>query len=215
MIVRVRRTIVGALAAVFVLVLLGGALPLGPALFSLLLVAEPPRRADAIVVLGGGVHDEELPSTGTTSRLVHGLRLHHRGYAPVVILTGGNPAKPSIPEAAVMRRVAEELRTPADVLVTELVADRTSTQAEAVARIARERGIRTILLVTSGEHSWRATRVFRKAGLTVISTPVVPRVGPRFRVVVHPIDVVNRLTAFPPLLYESGAIALYWWRGWL
>src|SRR5215207_2026252 len=107
-----RRTIVGFLAACFVLFVLAGVLPLVPAVYQLLLVSDPLRPADAIVVLGGGVHDEDLPAAGTTSRLVHGLRLQHRGYAPLVILTGGNPAKPWIPESGVMRRVAEELRTP-------------------------------------------------------------------------------------------------------
>ncbi len=215
MIRRAVSKVTGALALAFVDLVLSGVLPLRPALFRLMLVADPPRRADAIVVLGGGVHDDELPGASTTMRLVHGLRLHHRGYAPVVILTGGNPAEPLYPESLVMKRVAAEVGTSPDVLVVEMAADRTATQGEAVARLARERGIRSILLVTSPEHSWRAARVFRKTGLEVISTPVIAREPPALSVVIHPRYVVERVMGLVPIAYEVIAIGLYWWRGWL
>jgi uncharacterized SAM-binding protein YcdF (DUF218 family) len=215
MIRRTARLLTSAIALAVVTIVLMGVLPVTPLLHRLLLVADAPRRADAIVVLGGGVVDEELPGLGTTARLVHGLRLHHRGYAPLVILTGGNPVDPRIPEATVMRRVAEELGVKPDVLVVEISADRTATQGEAVALIARARGIRSILLVTSPEHSLRAARVFRKTGLEVISTPVVGRRPPRLSVQIHPLRVLERTRALIPWIYEGVGIALYWWRGWL
>ena len=200
------------LSAVIVLM---GVLPVAPLIHRLMAVADPPRRVDAIVVLGGGVVDEELPGLSTTSRLVHALRLHHRGYAPLVILTGGNPIDPQLPESVVMRRVAEELGTKADILVVETAAARTATQGEAVARIARARGIHSILLVTSAEHSFRAVRVFRKTGLDVVSTPPIRRQPPRLSVEIHPVRVVERILALVPWVYEGGAIVTYWWRGWL
>jgi uncharacterized SAM-binding protein YcdF (DUF218 family) len=215
MIRRIRKSVVQLMALGFLVVVLAGVLPVAPLLSRALLVHEPPRRADAIVVLGGGVHDDELPTAGTTSRLVHGLRLFQRGYAPIVILTGGNPERPHIPEAGVMERVARELGFNPDVLIVEKAADRTATQGDAVATIARQRGITRVLLVTSGEHSWRAARVFHKAGLEVISTPVTPRRPPRLTLAWHPLAVMDRLRALAPLLYESAAIGLYWWRGWL
>jgi uncharacterized SAM-binding protein YcdF (DUF218 family) len=208
-----RLTVVLAIGVVTVVVL--GVLPVAPVLFRLFLVSDPPRRADAIVVLAGGILDDESPTNATTVRLVHGLRLFHRGYAPLVILSGGNPAAPQHPESVVMRRVATELGTRPEVLVVETVADRTSTQGEAVARIARERGIRTILLVTSPEHSWRASRVFRRAGFDVVSTPVVGRRMPRLTITVHPRAIVERTIALVPIVYETTALTLYWWRGWL
>jgi len=184
-------------------------------LYRLLLVAEHPRPADAIVVLGGGVLDDNLPSSGTTARLVHGLRLRHAGFASRVILTGGNPANPAIPEATVMQRVAEEIGTKPEVLIVERRADRTATQGDAVARIAREHAIRSVLLVTSPEHSYRAARVFRKTGLEVISTPVVPRRLPSITITLDPRALSDRFTALVPIVYEGVALGLYWWRGWL
>jgi uncharacterized SAM-binding protein YcdF (DUF218 family) len=215
MIQRAYRRLTSLLALGLVLVVLAGVFPVAAVFTRMLLVAEPPRRADAIVVLGGGVHDAQTLSGTTTARLVHGLRLHHRGYAPVVILTGGNPIDPSVPEAAVMALVAQEVGVKPGVLVVERTAARTSTQGEAVARIARERGIRSVLLVTSAEHSYRSMRVFRKAGLEVISTPAVPQRLPRLSIVLEPRYVFERVCALQGVLYETVALALYWWRGWL
>jgi uncharacterized SAM-binding protein YcdF (DUF218 family) len=215
MIRRTARLFTSTIVLAVVAVVLMGVLPVVPLLYRLMLVADPPRRADVIVVLGGGVIDEELPGHGTTARLVHGLRLHHRGYAPLVILTGGNPVDPRTPESAVMARVAGELGVKPEVLIVETVADRTATQSEAVARIARARGIRSVLLVTSPEHSFRAARVFRKTGLDVISTPVIGQRLPGLTVQVHPLRVLNRMVALIPWAYEGAALAQYWWRGWL
>ena len=215
MIQRAYRRLTSLLALVLVLVVLAGVFPVAAAFTRRLLVADPPRRADAIVVLGGGVHDARTPSAITTTRLVHGLRLHHRGYAPVVILTGGNPLDPAVPEAAVMALVAQEVGVPPGALVVERTAARTSTQGEAVARIARERGIRSILLVTSAEHSYRSVRVFRKTGLDVISTPAIPQRLPRLSIALEPQYVFARVCALQSVVYESVALALYWWRGWL
>lgn len=215
MIRRTARLFTSTIVLAVVVVVLMGVLPVAPLLYRLMLVADPPRRADAIVVLGGGVVDEELPRHGTTARLVHGLRLHRRGYAPLVILTGGNPLDPRVPESAVMERVAGELGVKPDVLIVETVADRTATQGEAVARIARARGIRSVLLVTSPEHSFRATRVFRKTGLDVISTPVIGQRLPGLTVQIHPLRVLDRMLGLVPWAYEGAAIAQYWWRGWL
>jgi len=191
MLARLYRRTASVLAVAVLVVILAGALPVAPALSRALLVRDALRPADAIVVLGGGIHDADLPSTSSTARLVHGLRLQHRGYAPVVILTVGNPDNPAIPEASVMARVAGELGIDRRVLIVERVADRTATQGEAVARIAKERGFRTLLLVTSPEHSYRSVRVFRKTGLEIVSAPVAPQKLPRLSIVISPRGIVE------------------------
>jgi len=199
---------------VVMMLVVASILPVGGILYRVLLVADPPRPADAIVVLGGGVFDADTATTSTAARLVHGLRLYRRGYAPLVILSGGNPIDPRLPESVVMRKIAEELGAPPNVLLVETEAARTATQGDAVARIARARGIRTILLVTSPEHSRRAAHVFRKTGLTVISTPVARQRPPKLSIAYHPLEIMKRMTALLDFAYEGAATALYWWRGW-
>ena len=209
-----------AFAIGFVALIGSGVLPVASWLSHPLREWESPRHVDAIVILGGGVDDDETPNAGTLYRLFHGLRLFKQGYAPVIILTGGNPANPSVPESEVMAKVAmEQFGIPSSFLVIEREAARTVTQAQATAQIARERGIRSILLITSGLHSYRAARVFRKTGLQVVLPAGTKRQVARTQwgiaIKIKPYDILLRIGALGAVLYEYGAIGLYWWRGWI
>jgi uncharacterized SAM-binding protein YcdF (DUF218 family) len=195
--------------------LVSGVLPVATWLARPLAVADPLRPADAVVVLGGGVIDAQTPERETLVRLVHGIRLWTRGLAPLIILTGANPRDPAIPEAEVMARVAADLGVPPDSLVIERQGERTWTQGQAVARIAQERGLRTVLLVTSPVHMYRAQRVFHRAGLETVAAPTVIYPGSITRVTLDPLEVLQRIGTLSPVLYEYAAVALYRWRGWI
>ena len=204
-----------AAAVLLVGLVVSGVLPVATWLARPLAVADPLRPADAVVVLGGGVIDAQTPGRETLVRLVHGIRLWNRGLAPLLIVTGANPREPSVPEADVMARVATDLGVPPDRLVIERKGERTWTQGQAVARIARERGLRSVLLVTSPPHMYRAQRVFRRAGLETVAAPTVVYPGSITRVALNPLDVLQRVGALSPVLYEYAAVALYRWRGWM
>lgn len=211
---RALRAVINMFALLGMLLLVSGVLPVGRWLERTLIVSEPLRSADAIVILGGGIVDDDTLSLGSAQRVVHGLRLFKRGLAPVVILTGANPDDPIVPEADVMAKVALELGIPPSSVIVDRDGERTVTQAAAVARIARERNIRSILLVTSPVHSYRAVQVFRRTGLTVVAATPVSRWTGRL-IVLRPPDVLSRLGSLSPVVYEYGAIALYRWRDWL
>lgn len=203
-------------AAVLLLgLLLCGVLPVATWLARPLAVADPLRPADAVVVLGSGVIDAQTPERETLVRLVHGIRLWGRGLAPLLIVSGANPGDPTLPEAEVMARVAADLGVPPASLVLEREGERTWTQGQAVARIARDRGLRSVLLVTSPVHMYRAQRAFRRAGLDAIAAPTVVYPGSITRVTVDPIEVLERIGSLAPVLYEYAALALYRWRGWV
>lgn len=216
MLYRAISPVTKTLAGFFLALLAAGILPVGYWLSRPLVERQLPRHADAIVILGGGVEDAETPSALTLYRLRYGLRLFRQGFAPLVILTGGNPLVPTVPESGVMARVAVmEFGISASSLIVEREAARTATQAQAVARIARERGIRSVLLVTSAIHSHRAARAFRKTGLEVISTPARANGPPLLRIALKPHDVLLRIGGLGTIGYEYGAILLYWWREWV
>ena len=212
---RLLRYLSHTLAAAFVAVILCGVLPVAFWLSGPLVKWEAPRRAGAIVVLGGGVFDRESLGASSADRLLHGLRLFHRGYAPRIILTGGNPLDPEVPESEVMARVALDLGLSSSSLIVEREAARTATQGKAVARITAERNIKSVLVVTSPLHSYRASRVFEKVGLEVLSVPTRPPPKTAERIVFWPPHVLGRICALVGIVYEYGAIALYWWRGWI
>lgn len=192
-----------------------GVLPVATWLARPLAVADPLRPADAVVVLGGGVIDAQTPERETLVRLVHGIRLWARGLAPLLVVSGANLGDPAVPEADVMARVAADLGVPPASLVIEREGERTWTQGQAVARIARERGLRSVLLVTSPVHMYRAQRVFQRAGLETIAAPTVIHSGSITRVTLDPLEVLERIGTLSPVLYEYAALALYRWRGWI
>ena len=121
-------------------VLLAGFLALSVRLFAFP-SEEVPRRADAVVVLAGKWE----------VRLPVGRRLHAEGVAPVLVLS--EDSEDDFPRE-LCRRAS----------VTCFQADPYSTTGEAAtfAELARRRGWRSILLVTSDYHLTRASLLFRR-----------------------------------------------------
>ncbi len=137
-------------------------------------------RADAIVVLGGATRyrwmrrEEVDPWELRSSRLAAGARAWLTGRAPIVILSGGRGA-PGRSEAARMSQAIARLGVPRSALVLEERSRNTEDNAINTARLARELGVRRILLVTSSLHMPRAELLFRRTGLEVTPVPVPER----------------------------------------
>lgn len=218
------RAILTPLVALGGLILVVVETPLVESLARPLVVYAPLAPADAIVVLGGGVRPDGELGEATQRRLVYALRLLRQGYAPIIVLTGGNPDDPSVPESEEMARVARELGFPSSTFIVETRASRTSAQARAVAEIARARGLRAVILVTSPTHSYRALRAFRKTGLETLAGTVDPVLRPvpvkperwwqRWFALTHG-KILTRVNLAAQTGYEYVALALYWYRGWI
>jgi uncharacterized SAM-binding protein YcdF (DUF218 family) len=136
----------------------------------------PTDRYDAIVVLGGGTENKgtlrpavELTSYSLT-RTTCGADLYLKGYAPKLVLTGGNGSIfGSGPKAAPeMKRWAVRLGVPEDAILTEEEARTTYEDAVGTKRIL---GPASILLVSSASHLPRATALFKKQGFRVTPAP--------------------------------------------
>jgi uncharacterized SAM-binding protein YcdF (DUF218 family) len=122
----------------------------------------PPRKADVMVVLGGGLH-----------RAMFAADLYNRGYAPVVYVSRTRPRR----EAGVMKqhgyRMPDEPEMYVRILTDKGVPMRdirmygydlisTVGEAEALAGILGDRKL-TVLVVTAPVHAPRAGMVFRHA----------------------------------------------------
>lgn len=211
-----------ALASTGGIVLLIAETPLANWAARPLLIFAPLEKAGAIVILGGGVRSDGELLEPTRGRLVYGLRLFRKGYAPVVILTGGNPEIPEVSESEAMERVARELGFPPGHFIVETKAKRTSEQARAVAQIVESRQMKSVILVTSPTHSYRALRAFQKAGLRAIPGTTDPLLKPpgffpwwKRWFTVAPGVILERLNLAAAVFYEYVALALYWWNGWI
>src|SRR3989442_4493448 len=160
----------GCLGAVVAFVCLAALTPL-PNYLARALRTEPRLdRADAIVVLGGGVEPDGALNSGSLSRVTQGIRLYKARLAPLIVFSGAafdqGPA-----EAEVAARLARDLGVPSEQILTETGARTTREEAARIARRLDARAVRRILLVTDSEHLTRAMALFERAGLEVLPAP--------------------------------------------
>ena len=141
-----------------------------------LTLAESPRRADAIVVLGGGVQcGTRTQAPSSAARLIRGLELWRAGYAPVMTVSepSGLLGPADCPRISVLQRdqiTALYPRGGPQVLTLPRVTT-TRDEAARVQGLARKFNWERVLLVTSPSHSRRAAQLFRSYGLNVVSVP--------------------------------------------
>src|SRR3990170_5012156 len=132
-------------------------------------------RANAIVVLSGGVKDvswvglKSEPSEASLERLLAGVRLQKALHLPLVLSGGsGDPTNPEISEADAMARLAASLGVPRKDIVVERKSRNTVESAKALKKDFRGK---RIILVTSAFHMKRASAMFKAQGLDVIPAP--------------------------------------------
>jgi len=135
------------------------------------------RRADAIVVLGGGSYawlqrPEVQIDDLEHSRVAAGARAWLAGRAPVVMLSSGSNAGKGRSEADIMAAAIERLGVPDSALILEDRSRDTHDNALFSAKLAERQDIHRVLLVTSSLHMPRATYWYRQYGLDVIPAPV-------------------------------------------
>lgn len=129
--------------------------------------------ADAIIVLGAAAYDAK-PSPVFEERIRHGLDLYQRGYAPLLIFTGGyGGAGARFSESQVARRYALRKQIPENAILIETVS-RTTRQNLIEARLLmRERNLQRVIIVSDPLHMARALRLSRELGIDALasSTP--------------------------------------------
>ncbi|MFZ5468999.1 MAG: YdcF family protein [Myxococcota bacterium] len=134
---------------------------------------------DAVVLLGGMVdltsRVEGPRSYGNNvDRLLAAYDLLRTGKAREVFVTGGHPDKqrPEAREAPTLARQLEEWGIESKRIVVDGDARNTYENAVNAAKVAKARGWKSVLLVTSAFHMARAGGCFRAAGLEVDMLPV-------------------------------------------
>ncbi|HEX2723063.1 MAG TPA: YdcF family protein [Gemmatimonadaceae bacterium] len=170
-----------------------------------------PPSADAVVVLSAGVTaDGLIPSQGS-DRLLKALELVERRVAPVLVVSRERRfiGKKQVTSVADQDRLIAMFSVPE--VVSTGWARSTRDEALYVAAIARRRGWKRVVVVTSPFHSRRACATFEKAGMAVSCVPAESRDIP-VRALVMPED---RVAAFAMLIYEMAGTLRYRERGWI
>jgi uncharacterized SAM-binding protein YcdF (DUF218 family) len=133
---------------------------------------------DAAILLGGVVQHRETATWGTVAyndnveRLLVTFELLKSGRCRNVIVSGGGEAGDPVNEARVLGKQLEDWGIDPSRIVLDERALNTRENAVESARLAREHGYRTLLVVTSAYHMPRALDCFRAVGLGVDALPV-------------------------------------------
>ncbi len=161
----------------------------------------PDVTYDAVVVLGGFVDPGASRTSGETElspaaeRFLAGLELFRSGRARNILLSAGGPDPGEGVEADWAGALYRRLGVPADRLILERESRNTRENAERTAAIVRERGLRSLALVTSAMHAPRAVAAFRRVGLDVDLLAVDHRYGDREFTLQPRVDALERSTA--------------------
>jgi uncharacterized SAM-binding protein YcdF (DUF218 family) len=134
------------------------------------------QHFDAIVILGGGVHETGTlrPRTVlgefTLVRTLCGVDLFTQGIADQIAMSAGDATIFGYgPEESVeMKRFAVRLGLSPDVILSE---SRSRTTYESAVQMKQLLGDKSILLVTSASHMPRAMAHFRREGLNATAAP--------------------------------------------
>jgi uncharacterized SAM-binding protein YcdF (DUF218 family) len=127
-------------------------------------------KADAIVVFGAAEYAGR-PSPVLKARLDHALELFDRGFAPVVITTGGAGLDPVYSEGGVGREYLIKHGVPDVNIIGETQASDTAQSADRVANIMHTNGLRSALVVSDAYHIFRIKQMMANEGVTAYGEP--------------------------------------------
>ncbi|MGQ0505601.1 MAG: YdcF family protein [Myxococcaceae bacterium] len=130
------------------------------------------RASPVIVVLGARVLEGGVPSSALYARVAHGVALYRQGLAPLLLFSGGVGSYPPS-EAQAMLKMALAAGVPREACLLEEESHSTEENADFSAKLLQARGIHEVLLVSDPYHLLRATRYFRRAGLTPHASPAL------------------------------------------
>lgn len=125
----------------------------------------PCQKVDAIVAVSGG---------DTAARTASAIELYKNNWAPLLIFSGAAEDKSGPSNAAIMREQAIAAGVPESAIIIEQYSQTTKQNAEKTQTIFDEKGIKSVILVTSGYHQRRASLEFNKRAegrVTILNHP--------------------------------------------
>ncbi|MFA6588629.1 MAG: YdcF family protein [Patescibacteria group bacterium] len=197
-------TLLGVLVAFF---LLAGFTDFNAGLSKVWLVQDPLQKADAIVVLGGGVDAKtgEM-SFKTRERVLSGAQIFNEHLAPKIVVTGGRVGRNPFAEAPTMAELLQQNGVPAQAIIQEAQAENTWENAQQTLTIAQDQGWTKIIILTSDFHTYRACKFFRELGGNIICRAAD-------RSLINQKTFSRRLLSTKVVLREYLANCYYWLKG--
>jgi uncharacterized SAM-binding protein YcdF (DUF218 family) len=129
-----------------------------------------PKPSDTIIVLGAKLIGNE-PSTMLRLRLDETLRLYVNGYAPVIIVSGGQGADEDYTEAKVMHDYLVAHGIPDQAILLEENSANTYQNLMNSQRIMREHGLKQAIIVSNASHIRRSLVLAQNLGINASGSP--------------------------------------------
>ncbi|MBX5436527.1 MAG: YdcF family protein [Alicyclobacillaceae bacterium] len=130
-----------------------------------------PRPADAAIILGAHT-DGYRPSRPLRARLRGGLDVYRRGLVSHIIVSGGRGADETVTESSSMKRFLVFNGVPPDAVLEERRSRDTWENLRNSQELVELHQWRTVVIVTSDYHLFRALAVARRLGMSATGMPV-------------------------------------------
>lgn len=201
---KIVATFIAGFCYLFVIIIILAAFTPIPNFLARPLIIQPrPEKADAILVLSGGVYPNGSLSYFGQERVVQGVLLYKKGLAQKIIFSGGvSLGNHEIDDAGAMKKVAVDLGVKEEDTLLENQSRDTLENLVNSKKIIEEKEFQKVLLVTSAIHTYRSILIAKRLGLELI--PASPNPFEEYRQT--PID---RLLLFYFTIREYGALLLY------
>lgn len=174
-------------------------------------------QADAILVLGGGTLQlrDWVELTDASDRVYNGALLFKAGKAPAVAVTSGGGFSDR-PHSQAMSTFLQDLGVPKDNIVEENQAENTYQHTTYLKPIFEERGIKSVILVTSAWHMRRSIAVFESnmEGIEFIPFPVDSLRG-KYHSLLDYLPTAEGQYKSTRILREYIGYVIYGFRGWI
>ncbi|CAM3894723.1 YdcF family protein [Corallococcus sp. ZKHCc1 1396] len=183
---------------------------------------QPETVYDAVILLGGGLDASATERSGqpeynaAPERIMRGFELLRDGRAKQVLLSGGTlDARPeAVVEADVLARQLEHWGIAPERIVKEGRSRNTRENALNAEPLVRERGWKSLLLVTSAAHLPRAAGCFAAVGLRPDTLAVDVRSSPIPPGRLSWLPRAGGLSQSTDMLRELAGRVVYRLRGW-
>jgi uncharacterized SAM-binding protein YcdF (DUF218 family) len=185
---------------------------------------EDAPTADAIICLGGGaapsLHEPaRVNFNNSVDRMTSALGLLAVGKAPILIVTGGGYEEAGVMHSEADAAVAylkQTLKLPQPIESLGVCLD-THDEALKISVMAKEKGWKRVLLVTSAAHMPRSVAVFTKAGVKVDPIPCdylssFKNIGDRKWIHLPSLNSNQGIAAW---IHEVLGLVVYRLRGWI
>lgn len=125
------------------------------------------KKSDAILILGNTVETSGIPSMRLKGRLDKGIELYQNNLAPIIIVSGGYGIE-GFNEAIVMKNYLVEHGVKTENIIVDENGNTTYLTTRNLVPIAKEKNIKSIIVVSQYYHLLRAKRAVEMVGISEV-----------------------------------------------